>query len=204
MRPEFWQYLSALVVVISGLYYAVRAWQRQLFPNPVSWGIWSVVGVALFLTADASQAGAVYLSTIFGDLNPLVVAIVIFIRAKERIYSLSRQEKQCLVLASIGYALWFATKDMPEIAPWAFYWMIGVDLFALWPTWLQITKNPMSDKPFPWIVFGFGFGLAGFAISDNTVSNWALPVYVFVGANVVSIPMVAHRIRIHASWKEWL
>lgn len=203
MKAEFWTYSSAFIVGISGFYYATRAWQGQIFPNPVSWGVWAVVGVALFLAADSSKAEAVYWSTLVGAWNPTMIAGVILWRSRSKMYGLQKHEKQCLALATVGYLLWFSVHDLPEVAPWSMYFMIAVDLFALWPTWKQLRSDPMSDKPFPWVIFGWGFGLSGFAIEVNTLANWALPVYMFVGANLVALPMIVARIRQKIPLVQW-
>ncbi|MCB9815842.1 hypothetical protein H6786_00465 [Candidatus Nomurabacteria bacterium] len=203
MSAESWTYVSALVVAISGAYYAIRAWQGHVDPNPVSWGVWAFVGVALFLTADSSEAGAVYWSALIGAINPTVIAAVIFFRSKNRTYSLQAHEKWCLILAAMGYAFWFWVRNEPAAASWSLYWMIFVDLFAVWPTLVQVLKDPLSDKPFPWIVFGIGYGLSGFAIETHTVANWALTVYMLAGGLTISLPMIIGRVRRGVPIVEW-
>lgn len=204
MQEESWIYISAFVVAISGVYYAIRAWQGKIYPNPVSWGVWAFVGVALFLTADASKASAVYWSMLVSALNPAVIATIILLRVKDRGYNLVTREKWCLFLALVGYFLWYLFHKEPEVAPWSMYWMISVDLFALWPTWRQVRENPFSDKPLPWIIFGCGFGLSGLAITEHTLTNWALPIYMFIGANAVAAPMILKRIQLKSPPSEWL
>jgi len=204
VSAESWMYLSATVVAVSGFYYAFHAWRRNIYPNPVSWGVWVVVGIALFLTANTSQADAVYFTNIVAAWNPFLIATIILVRVRDRIYNLSNREKQCLVFAFVGYFLWFVLHDMPTFAPWAMYWMVGVDLFALWPTLTQVREKPMSDKPIPWMIFGLGFGLSGFAIDDHTIANWIIPTYMFLGANFVALPMIIYRVRNNSLWREWV
>jgi hypothetical protein len=204
MKAEYWTYLSAGIVGMSGFYYAIRAWQNRIYPNPVSWGVWAVVGLGLWLTADAAEAKAVYWSTLVGAWNPTMIALVVLWRVRNKGYTLARHEKRCLAFALTGYLLWFMVKDVPEVAPWSMYWMIAVDIFALWPTWEQVYSNPMSDKPFPWLVFAWGFGLSGLAVTDHTVANWALPIYMFFGAQIVALPMIIRRVRLKSPVQDWI
>ena len=204
MNTEFWGYLSAIIVGISGGYYAFRACQGQIYPNPVSWSVWAVVGVALFLTAEASMIDAVYFSTLVSAFNPALVVAVIIWRSKSKTYTMAPHEQKCLVLALIGYAFWFWVKDEPSAATWSMYWMIVVDIVVLWPTFKQVLADPMSDKPLPWIIFGWGFLLSVLAVEENTFANLVIPWYMFLGSQAIVIPMVVRRIRRRSPLAEWV
>ncbi|MEZ4104169.1 MAG: hypothetical protein R3B60_02700 [Candidatus Paceibacterota bacterium] len=169
----------------------------------MSWFVWTVVGLALFLTAEASEAKEVYFATIISAAGPAIILVIILLRETNRIYSLSLREKLCLTFALIGYSLWFILGENPELAQWSLYWMICVDFIALWPTLEQAIKKPESDKPIPWIIFGLGYGITGLAIIDHTVANWALPAYMFAGSLAVAIPLVLIRIKKRVLLKEW-
>ncbi|USN88837.1 MAG: hypothetical protein H6780_00215 [Candidatus Nomurabacteria bacterium] len=203
MNAINWTVVSALVLAVWGIRYAVLAWKREVYPNPVSFFVWAVVGVALFLTAEASEAKEVYYAALVSAVAPVIIFVIVLLRETNRVYTLTRREKACLVFAIVGYVLWFALKDQPELAQWSLYWMIGVDVLALWPTLEQAFKKPMSDKPGAWLVFGLGYGVTGFAISDHTVVNWALPGYMFIGSWSVAAPLVWRRINEKIPLNEW-
>jgi len=198
-----WIYLSLFILVSAATCYAIHAWNREVYPNPVSWFVWVVTGVAIFLTADAAEAKEVYLANIVGFLSPAIVFLIILIRETNRIYSLSFREKLCLVFSLIGYGLWLWLGDTPELAKWSLYWMIAVDLIAVWPTIEQVFSKPMSDKPFPWMMFGIGYIVAGFAIEDNTTTNWILPIYMFVASWTIATPMLFERIKNRIPIRQW-
>lgn len=185
------------------IHYSTLAWKGKVYPNPVSWFVWAMVGLAIFLTAEASEAKEVYFASIITAVSPVIIFVIILVRETNRVYNLSVHEKLCLVLALVGYSLWFILGETPELAQWSLYWMIGVDLIVLWPTFEQVVKDPESDKPVPWIMFGIGYGIAGFAITEHTVTNWVLPIYMFVGSLLVATPMVLVRIKKKALFKEW-
>lgn len=199
-----WTLVSSLILSLWAIRYITLAWNKEVYPNPVSWFVWSLVGVALFLTAEASDAKEVYFASIIAAISPVMIFCVILLRENKRVYNLTKHEKLCLVLALAGYGFWFFLKDTPGLAQWSLYWMIGVDLLVLWPTFEQVLKDPMSDKPVPWMTFGVGYAVAGFAISDHTITNWALPLYMFIGSWVVAAPMVVSRLKNKSVASEWL
>jgi hypothetical protein len=66
----------------------------------------------------------------------------------------------------------------------------------------MVKVNPMIEKPLPWILFGIGFGINVFIITDKSFANYVLPVYMFFAANSIAVIQIIHRQKnnIKESW----
>ena len=84
------------------------------------------------------------------------------------------------------------------------YTAIIADLFAAVPTFMFLWKNPEEDLPFAWSLYAIGYGLAIFAVKENTFANYALPVYMCIGSSSIASILIAYRIKKSIPLKEWI
>lgn len=199
-----WSLVSAAFCTVSGLYYTYLAWRGEIHPNPVSWLIWMSSGVGMCVTAYSAEATAVFWTSVVNAATPTLVFLIVLFKLKAKVAGVDSKEKLCLFLAVCGYIVWIQYKDVPELAQYALYWMIIVDGIGLSSTIRQVYRDPTSDKPIAWVIFGFGFALATLEITDHTLANWAMPIYSVIGAIIVSIPLIWHRLKTQIPVREWV
>jgi predicted tellurium resistance membrane protein TerC len=118
-----------------------------------------------------------------------------FLSLKQKITKLDKWDIACGILGVLSIAIWYITRKTPHTVQYANYIAILADLCAIIPTYRLVKSNPMVEKPLPWITFSIGFGLSVFAITEHTIANYALPIYMFLGAGVIAIIQMEYRIK---------
>jgi len=194
--------VSGLIVMVSVIPYAIRVFQRKIQPNLVSWSIWSLIGLALLLTYHSSGATSNIWPAVFGFFNPVFITVLALWRGTRR--KPERWELVCGAIGVASLAWWGFVYDDASQAQFALYFAIVADACAAIPTIGFVWKNPHKDRPFTWGMFGVGYGLGIFAITDHTFANYALPVYMFLGASAIAGILVAYRVRNRLPAKEWI
>ena len=168
--------IAGFIVMASVIPYAIRVFQRKIQPNIVSWGIWSIIGLALLLTYRSSGATNNIWPAIFGFLNPTLITVLALWRGIWK-----RPERWELICGTIGIAsiIWwgFFHNDVSG-AQFSLYIAIIADACAAIPTIGFVWKNPHKDRPFAWGLFGVGYGLAIFAITDHAFSPTTRSLYI--------------------------
>lgn len=185
----------------SAIPYAIRVFQKKIKPNLVSWSIWSVIGLALLLTYRDSGATSNVWPAVFGFFNPLFITLLALWRGMWE-----KPKKWEILCAAIGIASivwWFFVHNESSQVQFALYLAIVADACAAIPTLGFVWKHPHEDRPFAWSMFGIGYGLAIFAITDHTFANYVLPVYMFVGASLITAILATYRVRKRLPITEW-
>lgn len=190
-------------MVASAIPYSIRTYQRKVRPNLTSWSLWTLIGLALLLTYKSSGADANVWPAVFGFTNPLLIAFLVFKRHGGWTRP-NKFEVVCIVLCLLALSLWFPVRDDEEMAQWALYLAIIADMFAGFPTMVFVWKHPDGDRPLAWAFFAVGYGLGIFAITEHTFANYILPIWMFVGAMVITIPLALYRWRRKIPLSEWV
>lgn len=185
--------ISGGFVVLSIIPYAIRTYRKEIHPHIVSWFLWSLIGLTLLLTYKSSGANSNVWPAIFGFLNPCLIAILL-IRNREEFGKLKGFDFWCLGLGIISLIAWIFIKDNKNFIQYALYTSILADAFAAIPTLNLLWEKPWEDRPFAWGCFSFGYGLSIFSISEHTVANYALPVYMFLGPFFIFLPLIFYRV----------
>ena len=200
---ELFGLASGFFVFVSIIPYGIRTWQGKIKPNVTSWSLWTVIDLTILLTYKSSGAEDNVWPAVFGFTNPLLTAILA-IKRKGEFGKVSGLEKSCLIISLASLAMWVYLHENRNLVQYALYIAILADLCAAIPTIFFVWKNPLGDRPFAWGLFSLGYGLAIFSISENTIANFALPLYMFFGALSITSILSVHRIRNHIPLKEWI
>ena len=185
--------ISGLIVALSAIPYGIRVYQRKIRPNMVGWSIWAFIGLALLLTYESSGAKANVWPAVFGFLSPSAIAILAIWRGERE--RPKWYEIMCAFFGLFSIGLWYFLRADKELAQYALYTAIVADIWAFIPTIIWVLRHPEHDRPLMWGMFGFGYGISIFAITDHTIANYSLPVYMFFSAMLVATILAKHRIR---------
>lgn len=200
MGQEFWTSLSGFFVSISGIYYAFLVFNRKAPSNPMSWGVWGVIGISFFITSKTTLG---INAMTFNMINPLVVAAIGAFRQFKEMKWPSRSE---IIGGTIGLAAiagGIIMRESNATAEWLLALAIVADCVPAIPIIRNSWKNPSEDKPLPWMIFGFGFGIGIFGLNEFSLFNLAVPVYMFFGANSIAYPLARHRMRNSMPITQW-
>lgn len=203
MDKELMGIISGALVVASGVPYAVRAYQKKIRPNITSWALWSAIGLVLLLTYKSSGAQYNAWPAVFGFTNPTVIAAIAVWRRGEW-EPMTKWEAMSIIGCLASLSLWWEVRGQPGLAQYALYLAMAADLCAAIPTVVFVWTTPDGDRPVPWAMFAFAYGLAVFAVTDPTFANYILPVYMFFGAMAVALPLAAYRVRARIPAAEWI
>lgn len=193
-------YISLILVLFAGLLHARRVWTGIIKIHPISWSIWSLTGIALLLSYDTMNTKSEFYVTIGNAIFP-IVNLFISMRHKTK-FELSRWDLAAGFLGILSIIIWYFVKHSIELSTYANYIAIFADMCAIIPTFMMVQKNPMIEKPLPWIIFSIGFVINVFIIEDKSFANYVLPIYMFIGANSIALLQVIYRLKnnIKESW----
>jgi len=204
MSPEFFGGLSAAIIALSAIPYGLRAWQRKTEPNVISWVLWTGIGLAMFLTYYGAGANIESMAPlVFGFVNPLIIAAIAWIRIRER-EPLSAFEWAAVVFGTAAIIGWYRLQGTPEHVAYALLLAIVADACAAVPTLLFVWKHPMKDRPGAWMMFAAAQLIMLLSIADWTWSSYLLPIYLFLGAAFISLPMIFVRLRSKTPLRDWI
>ncbi|MDO8469806.1 MAG: hypothetical protein Q7S84_02160 [bacterium] len=110
----------------------------------------------------------------------------------------------CFILGLVSLAGWLQFQGEQRLIQYALYTAIVADSCAAIPTIMFVWRFPLEDRPFAWLLFSVGYGLAIFSITEHHVSNYILPIYMALGSFFVSLPLVLERVKQRVVWREWL
>lgn len=205
LNTELFGYISGILVIASIIPYSIRTFQGKIHPELTSWLLWSIIGLALLLTYESSGAQDNIWPAVFGFTNPLLITILILARQKGRFRKITEKTDFCCLIAGlISLLMWAFMRKDPNLVQYALYIAIIADAFAAIPTIIFLWNSPGEDRPLAWGCFSIGYGLAIFAISEHTVANYALPLYMFAGSMSVTTILLVFRVKKHIPLKEWI
>jgi len=195
--------ISGGIVALSAIPYMYRVYQSKIHPNITTWSLWTLIGLTLLLTYSSSGAKESVWPAVFGFINPFIIT-AIAVWKKGEIERLNSIEKSCIIITILSLLMWFFTKESRNLVQYALYVAIITDIVAAIPQILFVWRSPEKDRPLMWWAFGVGYGLALFAISEHTIANYALPLYMTIIAFIITIPLVIYRLKQNIPLREWI
>lgn len=193
-------YSSLVLVLFAGFLHGRRVWSGIIKIHPISWSIWSLTGIALLLSYKTMNTQHEFYVTIGNAIFP-IVNLFISMRHKTKL-ELSEWDYAAGFFGITSIVIWYFVKHSPELSANANYIAIFADMCAIVPTFIMVRKDPMIEKPLPWIIFSVGFIINVFIIEDKSFANYILPIYMFFAANSIALLQIIHRTKnnITESW----
>jgi hypothetical protein len=196
--------ISGVIVILSGVSYDFRVWQRKITPSLTSWSLWAFISFVLLLNFKSSGAESNIWPAVFGLLSPILVTAILIAHHEGFERLKKRTDQICVFLCLVSLLMWVYMNNDQELVQYALYVSIVADAFAAIPTFLLYLKNPELDRPLMWILFAIGYGISMFAIKEHTIANYSLPVYMTITAIVVAVPLVRYRVVSSIPFREWV
>lgn len=194
--------IAGLLVILSAIPYSIRVYQRKITPNLVSWGIWSVLGLAILLTYRSSGATKNIWPAVFSFTNPCIITLLAFWRGERK--PPNKLETFCLFTGVLAIITWWFVQDSRSLALYALCLAIVADMVAAIPTVVFLWQTPEADRPFAWGMFAFAYTLAIFSIEDHTVANYILPIWMILASGSITVLLVKYRTRNKLPLGEWI
>lgn len=181
---------AALILLATTPAYLQHSLSGPTRPHPLSWGVWSVLGILGAVSATVAGAGVAAVPLFTADALTVLIFVVAW---RQREGEISRSELWPAVPAAVGAIVWIASQDPLAAA-------IGVvlaDSSGGWPTLRKTWLEPRSEPPVLWAIDAFAFLLASLSVSSVTPATMLYPVYLTLACALIAI--VAWLRRGHAS-----
>lgn len=192
---------SLILILVAASIHVRRVQSGEITLHPVSWGIWTANAVAVLLSyigANEEQSYLSFLGVIGNFVYPTLGFIFAWKQRKNTTITITLFDKFCMVLGFAAIAIW----SMNHESHYANYIAIVADCMATVPTILFVWRNPMQEKPLPWLLFAIGFALTLLTLEAYTLQAMALPIYMAISAIAVAVIQIWHRKKnnIKQSW----
>ena len=194
--------LSGVLVFSSIIPYGFRAYSGKIRPVPTSWSLWSFIGLAILLTYKSAGASTNIWPAVFGFTNPTLITFLSVLR-REKWKRPSLLDRLCLVLGVAAMIMWLFLRRSAELSRYALLVAVAADVCAAIPTLRFVWTEPEADRPLAWFIFGCGYFLVLFALPENTLAAWGLPLYMTAVSWAIALPLALYRWRARLPWSEW-
>ncbi len=171
-----WQSLigisAGLLSLLAFIPYIVTICQRKTQPNPVTWWIWTIVGLILASSYHSSGAVDTLWVPLCLALGHLIIATLSLNYGQGGWH---RFDRGCLLLAGISLFLWWQLQS-PLVA---LVINIVIDFIGALPTIRKAYLAPATENLLSWLMFWVAHTLNLLALENWSVSLSAYPTYLF-------------------------
>lgn len=203
MSPDTIGYISGAIVALSGIPYLYRVLQGKIQTIVTPWALWALIGFVLLITFDGVGAGKAIWPAVFGFTNPLIISYFLW-KQKNEWQKPDLLQKITIFIGVLAIIIWYFVQGNQSYTSYALYIAMIADLCASIPILIFSWKNPEKDRPFAWIAFGIGYSVTLFAIPQFTLEFVILPIFMFVTATSIALPMILFRVKNKISLSEWI
>ena len=190
MPPEYWAVIGAIIGSLGGLYYLYETIAGKARPNRVTWLLWGVFPIIIFVAQRAQGVAGVSWATFVAGFVPLLVIAASFFNKKAYWRSEAR-DYGLMVAAVVGIMLWAMTDD-PNLA---LLFSLLADIMASVPTLIKAYRHPGSESWIAYAISALGFGISLLSVQAHNFENTAFVAYVFMLNGALAV--LASRSRQH-------
>ena len=195
--------ISGLLVFGSIIPYAIRVYQKKIRPSMTSYSLWSLIALALLLTYKSSGAKENIWPAVCSFIRPLIVTFLLLLQHSNW-KKPNRLEILCTLICLASLTLWLIVGKNRELSQYALYLAIVADACAALPMIMLVWKDPARDRPLTWVIFALGYGLGILAITEYTLANYVLPIYMLLICLIIIVPLVIYRWQHKSRLSEWI
>lgn len=182
MIPEYFAIVGAIVASLGVLYYLYETIRGRAKPNRVTWLLWGLFPMIVFVAQRAQGAEGVSWISFAVGFTPFLVLVASFLN-KKAYWKTEPRDYYLMAAAVLGIVLW-GIVDNPNIA---ILFSLLADLFAGLPTIIKAYKHPETESWFAYALCTLGFGIGILSIQAFTFENYAFITYLFVLNGLIAL-----------------
>ncbi|HZP55391.1 MAG TPA: hypothetical protein VFB03_01310 [Candidatus Saccharimonadales bacterium] len=192
-------WVGAITVMIAGIYYIHDIFRNtdtgnQTQPHPISWIIWTVIGVLGVSVSIKSGVGAgVYVSIVYLILQ-LIIALLSLTKKFGKWSGVTRVDYVLGALALLIILLWqLASLSDNKVA----VLIIITDAIASWGTVREAWRQPQSESARAWSTSAIGAIIGIMAVQSTSLSAVAYPIYLTILVSTLAAIIIFRDIRLN-------
>jgi hypothetical protein len=175
MIPEYFAVVGAIVASLGGLYYLYETIRGNARPNRVTWLLWGLFPMIIFVAQRAQGVEGLSWATFAAGFTPLLILLASFLN-KKAYWKTEPRDYYLMAAAIAGIILWALTDD-PNLA---ILLSLAADVLAGLPTLIKAYRHPQTESSIAYAISTLGFGMGILAIPSFTFENAAFITYVFI------------------------
>jgi len=174
--------IGIMFIFVGGFNYLIDTVKGRVKPNRVSWLLWGVIPIIIFLAEHSKGVGLISFLTLAIGFTPVAVFVATYFN-KESVWRLTKFDFACGALSIIGIILWYFSRDGNT----AIFFSILADIFVSAPTYRKSFTNPETESYKVYFLSAIGTGIALLATEVWNFENIIFPVYVFLGCVLFTV-----------------
>lgn len=180
MINENFVYLAIALNFIGGVGYLIDTWKGKTKPNRVTWLLWGVIPLIVFLAQLQKEVGLVSLMTLGIAILPFAIFFLTFV-VRSGQWQLTKFDYVCGTLSLIGLALWAITRE----GNIAILFNIFADAAAALPTITKSFRAPETESSLAYSTAAIGAVITVLTIKSWNFATYAFPIYIFLLAGSI-------------------
>jgi len=182
MIPEYFAIVGSVIASLGGLYYLYETITGKSKPNRVTWLLWGLFPMIIFIAQRAQGVEGVSWLTFAAGFTPFLIVLASFLN-KKAYWKTQKSDYILMAAAFAGILAWFIT-DEPNLA---ILLVLVADLCAGIPTVIKSFKYPETESWIAYAISTLGFGIGIAAIQTFDFQNSAFVIYLFIMQGILTV-----------------
>lgn len=174
MIPEYYAIVGSVIASLGGLYYLYETIRGTTRPNRVTWLLWGLFPMIIFIAQRVQGVEGVSWLTFAAGFTPFLIVLASFLN-KKAYWKTQRSDYILMGAAVAGILAWLIT-DEPNLA---ILFVLIADLFAGIPTVIKSIKHPETESWIAYAISTVGFGIGLLAVQTFDFQSSAFIIYLF-------------------------
>ncbi len=188
MDKELLGIISASLFAPVTVYYVYTIIKGSTRPHPISWGVWSLIGV---LGVGATLEGGAGTGA-YASIAALVVTTIVFIISLNKKYGKKGGEwyDYPLGFLAIGGILAWHFGNLSGVQ--AVTLAVAADATVIWFTLRESWRHPETESFLAWFAGAIAFFIGTLALESYSYEAAAYPIYLFLGNSLITSALAAN------------
>lgn len=182
MLPEYFAFVSTLVVSLGTFQYLWLTVKGQVQPNRVTFFFWGLFPLIIYFAQSSLEVTSVLWITLSAGVLPFVIITASYMNPAAY-WQLRLRDYWLGCLAVLAMVLWYLT-DNPLLA---MSFALLADMLAGLPTLIKCYIAPQSEDWRPYALNAFGFFIGLLAVQHWVFAEYAFVAYLFLMTALFSI-----------------
>ncbi|MDQ3244942.1 MAG: hypothetical protein M3P22_01155 [bacterium] len=201
------EWLAVGCILISCIPYAWRIWiddKKNVNPSLATWILWNINSLTIFLTYREVNHGENIEVVIASLIDTTIIVVLLLIKSKGKFILKGRMERLSFGGTLVLILFWVFAQNLNHLLGIAFILSIVIELTSSYSQMMSNFSRPDKERPFAWIIYGLGYTISYFSIKEISFYTIILPIFMSIFYFLMSVPLVAYRIKNKIHITKWV